>query len=103
MEVDQEERVMPNGGHTEGDSAGVVVPKGDGEAATVKEREALAQLPVAPVNGAAQGTTERDALMEEVEDVKEQQANDDEDAEDDDDLFGCVRVTTCNSQSLQLI
>ena len=84
---------MPNAGDTEGNAAGVVVPRGDGEASSVKEREGLAALPVAPVNGAQEGTAEGDALMEQVEDVKEQTngaADEDEEAGDDDDLFGCV-------------
>lgn len=105
MEVDQEDdKVMPNAGHTEGNEAGVVVPKDDGaDYLKVKERQGLAQLPVAPVNGAAEGTAEADALMEEVEDVKAQQQNDDdEEAEeeggDDDDLFGCVSLHTATSQ-----
>lgn len=97
MDVDEQtERVMPSAGDTRGNAEGVVVPRGDGEASSAKEREALAALPVAPVNGAAEGTAEGDALMEEVEDVKEQVAgaaedeNDDEEAGDDDDLFGCA-------------
>lgn len=95
MDVDQDERVMPNSGDTEGNAAGVVVPRGDGEASSVKEREALAALPAAPVNGAQEGTAEGDALMEQVEDVKEQAngaaegEDEDEEAGDDDDLFGC--------------
>lgn len=94
MEVDEQtERVMPNAGDTEGNAAGVVVPRGDGEA-SANEREALAALPVAPVNGAAEGTAEGDALMDEVEDVKEHtngaaaEEEDDDGAGDDDDLFG---------------
>lgn len=104
MEVDQEDKVMPNAGHTEGNEAGVVVPKDDGaDYLKVKERQGLAQLPVAPVNGAAEGTAEADTLMEEVEDVKAQQQNDDDDddeeAGDDDDLFGCVSLHTATSQT----
>lgn len=105
MDVDEQtERVMPNGGATDkgANAEGVVVPRGDGEASSAKEREALAALPVAPVNGAAEGTAEADALMEEVEDLKEHVSgatgaeNDDEEEEagDDDDLFGCVDSCT---------
>lgn len=94
MEVD--DKVMPHAGNTEGNESGVVVPRGEGaDHIKVKEREGLAELPVAPVNGPEEGTAKGDALMEEVEDAKEEQkANAEDDGaaadEDDDDLFGCV-------------
>ncbi|KAK9899761.1 hypothetical protein P389DRAFT_192072 [Cystobasidium minutum MCA 4210] len=92
MEVD--DKVMPHAGNTEGNESGVVVPRGEGaDHIKVKEREGLAELPVAPVNGPEEGTAKGDALMEEVEDAKEEQkANAEDDGaaadEDDDDLFG---------------
>lgn len=105
MDVDQDERVMPNAGDTEGNAAGVIVPRGDGEASSVKEREGLAALPVAPVNGAGQDA----ALMDEVEDVKEhangaaKDEEEDEEAGDDDDLFGCVWLLCPPSRSGKLM
>lgn len=96
MEVDQQQDqdpVMPNGGNTDlGErTEAVVVPKEDGEATTLKERAALASLPVAPVNGGGEGTAEGDAVMDEVEDIKAEKGSagdDEEDADGGDDLFG---------------
>jgi hypothetical protein len=88
MDVDQDPVMPTTGGKDDRYSNGVVVPKEDGEASRLNEREALAQVPMAPVNGPAEGTAAGDALMEEVEDVKEQQNGDADEEEDDDDLFG---------------
>lgn len=60
METDGEAVMPPEG--TKADAGrgpeGVVVPREDGESS--KARDPLAELPVAPVNGAAEGTIDAD-------------------------------------------